>query len=216
MSTIPFWSWSFSSLSMYESCPKKYEIIRVKKVISDIPGKAAEEGTRIHTMIENYLMHDTWDDELLKWKTLLQIVKDKHGQCEVGYHFKKGMARCEAKDPECWIRSYIDWIKVEGETAELIDWKTGRVKHTKQLAFYAWLVFQAHPEVQQVKGTFHWINHNDHISEWFYRKDLNKLFDPLDEIIQQINISRSNDIWPESGNGCKWCPVTKEHCSRGK
>jgi len=209
-------SWSYSAISMYKDCPKKYEIIRAKKLIQEATGKAADEGTRIHTLIENYLMKDEWNDDLTPYKTLLDIVKAKGGQCEVGYHFRKGMERCEPDDPFCWVRSYIDWIKIDGNSAELIDWKTGRVKPTNQLGFYAWLVFTAHPEVEKVKATFHWINKGDQMTEWYERKQMATLFRPMQDLLDQIEMSFINDVWVETGNGCKWCTVTNEYCSNGK
>lgn len=227
------YSWSYSSLSMFNSCPKKYEIIRVKKLVTDPPGKAAEEGTRMHTMIEEYLRDDKWDNELLPYKRLLTIVKEKKGVCEEGYHFKwitelgehpagtpvyekRTLVRCEADDPNCWVRSYLDWHKIDGTTAEIIDWKTGKVKPSSQLGFYAWLLFTAHPELERVKSTFHWINRSDQLSEWYDRADMERLFKPFADSLQQLEYCLTSDVWPETPNDwCKYCPVTKEHCSYG-
>lgn len=214
------YSWSFSALSMFESCPKKYEIIRAKKLVSDPPGKAADEGTRMHTMIEEYLRDDKWDPELLPYKRILDIVKEKQGVCEEGYHFKRTqqseLVRCEADDPECWVRSYLDWHKMDGETAEIIDWKTGKVKPSKQLGFYAWLLFTAHPELKRVKSTFHWINKNDQLSEWYERKDMERVYKPFADSLGALEHCFESDVWPETpGNHCRYCPVTSEHCSNG-
>lgn len=227
------YSWSFSALSMYESCPKKYEIIRAKKIVSDPPGKAADEGTRMHTMIEEYLRDGKWDDELLPYKRLLTLVKAKEGVCEEGYHFKRlykypefptsidhkpeyELVRCEADDPECWVRSYLDWHKIDGETAEIIDWKTGKVKPSKQLGFYAWLIFTAHPEIKRVKCMFHWINKSDSLTEWYTREDMPRVFRHFQDLLDQLEHSFESDVWPENPNNyCKYCPVTSAHCSNG-
>jgi hypothetical protein len=218
---------------MYEQCPKKYEIIRAKKLVTDPPGKAADEGTRVHTLIEEYLRDDKWVVELLPYKRLLDSVKVRAGLCEEGFHFKRvkkypelplgtsqeseyELSRCEADDPDCWVRSYLDWHKVEGDTAEVIDWKTGKVKPSKQLGFYAWLLFTTYPELQRVRCTFHWINKNDQLTEWFERKDMEKLFAPFRDLLDRLEASFKSDIWPElPGNHCRYCPVTVNHCSNG-
>lgn len=227
------YSWSFSALGMFENCPKKYEIIRAKKLVADPPGKAADEGTRMHTMIEEYLRDNKWNAELLPYKRLLDIVKEKQGVCEEGYHFKRfkkypelplgipqdseyELSRCEANDPECWVRSYLDWHKVDGTTAEVIDWKTGKVKPSKQLGFYAWLLFTAHPELERVKCTFHWINKSDQLTEWYERKDMERIYKPFQDSLEQLERCFETDVWPETPNSlCKYCPVTAEHCSNG-
>ena len=167
MNTVPHYSWSFSSLGLLE-CPRKYEIIRAKKLIPPSPSKAGDEGSRLHELIEKYIRDDVWDDELAKWKKLLDIYKAKDGVCEQEYAFKKvdgQLVRCTADDPDAWYRGYIDWMKIDGENCEVVDWKTGRVKVTKQLQLYAWIIMTAHPEVNNVKCTFHFVNVPDQISE---------------------------------------------------
>lgn len=224
MDTVPFYSWSYSSLGLF-TCPKRYEIVRAKKLIVEPQGKAASDGVAIHELIESYLRDGIWDDRLLKYKRLLDHYRDKEGECEVGYHFKKGFIRCEADDPECWVRSYIDWQKIKDDEAELVDWKSGRVRPTKQLGFYAFLVMTAHPQVEKVKSTFHWINYNDQITEWYSRKDMERLYAPFKETLDQIDICYINDIWIENpgepnkytsrGENCRFCHVTQEYCSHG-
>lgn len=246
MNPVPHYRWSFSSLGLME-CPKKYELVRAKEIVKGEKSKAGDEGARLHELIEGYIRDDKWDEELARWKRVLDIYKAKNGVCEAGYSFKwrydefnlfaeeplfhdhvnrKALFRCEDTDPDRWYTGYIDWMKIDGDSCEIADWKTGKVKITKQLQLYAWVVMTAHPEVNKVKVTFHFLNYNDQVSDWFYRKDLNKLFKPFEEILDDINNCYSSDIWPEvpgeiqksTGRGahCRFCPVTKQHCSNGK
>jgi hypothetical protein len=226
MNAIPKYSWSFSSLGLME-CPRKYELIRAKKIIQSPPSTAGDEGSRIHKLIEEYFNEDKWDDELLKWKRLLQTYKEKGGQAEAEYAFTNDLVRCEMADPKVWFRGIIDWLKLDLEngTAEVVDWKTGRVKPSKQMQLYAWVLFLAHPEINRVKCTFHWINHNDQLPAWFERKDLDKYFAHFQEILETIDNCYETDTWMEipgeiqkstkRGANCRFCPVTREHCSEG-
>ena len=240
MNEVPHYRWSFSSLGLMD-CPKKYELVRAKGVVKGEESKAGNEGARLHELIEKYIRDDKWDPELARWKRVLDIYKAKNGVCEAGYSFKwvskfapdvisdsqeYELVRCEDTDPDRWYTGYIDWMKIDGDSCEIADWKTGKVKITKQLQLYAWVVMTAHPEVNKVKVTFHFLNYSDQVSDWFYRKDLDKLFDPFKETLDLIDTFYRVDIWPEipgdivkkTGRGahCTYCPVTKQHCSNGK
>ena len=242
---IPHYRWSFSSLGLM-TCPKQYELVRAKGAVNSEESKAGNEGARLHELIEGYIRDDKWDPELARWKRVLDIYKAKNGVCEAGYSFKwyqkmgdlnylsfpsedkpnLVLGRCEDTDPDRWYTGYIDWMKIhEDGYCEIADWKTGKVKITKQLQLYAWVVMTAHPEINKVKVTFHFLNYNDQVSDWFERKDLDKLFEPFKETLDDIDRCYRFDSWPEMpgeiqkngrGANCRFCPVTEEHCSHGK
>jgi len=265
MANIPHYTWSYSSLGLMD-CPKKYELLRAKKVVvNDMPSPSADEGVRVHTLIENYINKDEWVDELKKYKRLLETYKAKAGIAEEGYAFKwveyydvekhdtattddpdalatmeylldkamqpytmqRKLVRCEMDDPGVWYRGYLDWSKIdlEAEYAEVADWKTGKVKPSKQLQLYAWIIFTAHPQIQKVKSTFHWINFNDQLPQWFERKDMDKMFAPFQEILNRIDQCYATDTWiavpgdlqKSTGRGanCRFCPVKQDHCEYG-
>lgn len=237
MNLIPHYRWSFSSLGLFE-CPKKYELLRAKEIVKGEKSAAGDEGARLHELIEGYIRDNKWDPELARWKRVLDIYKAKDGICEAGYSFKfptiidafernyNSIISCHDTDPGRWYTGYIDWMKIDGDSCEIADWKTGKVKITKQLQLYAWVVMTAHPEVNKVKVTFHFLNYGDQVSDWFYRKDLDKLFKPFRESLEEIDSCYHSDVWFEvpgeiqkstgRGSHCRFCPVTSEHCSHGK
>lgn len=225
--TKPRYTWSFSSLGMFNSCPRRYWAVRVAKVVTEPQGQAASDGTRIHTKIENYLKDGKFDEELIPYTRILNVYKELNGECEVGYHFTEDWKPCAADDPNVWVRSYIDWRKLDLEkgVGEVTDWKTGRVKVTKQLSFYAYLVFKAHPEIEDVKSSFQFLKYKDQIIEWYHRRNMEKLYEPFHETLCRLDVCLVNDLWPETpgepnkytgrGNNCTFCWVTQEHCSNG-
>ena len=233
MNKIPHYSWSYSSLGLM-SCPRMYELVRAKKIVTNnLPSPSADEGVRIHELIENYFKKDEWVDELKKYKRLLDVYKAKNGVAEAGYAFKwsggenNHLIPCEMDDPMCWYRCFLDWSKIdeELESAEVADWKTGRVKPSKQLQLYAWTIFTAHPKIKKVKSVFHWINQNDQLPQWFDRKDMVAMCQPFQDILEQIDYCYATDTWiaipgevqkgTGRGTNCRFCPITKEHCEHG-
>ena len=237
MNEVPHYRWSFSSLGLM-NCPRQYELVRAKGLIKSEESKAGNEGARLHELIEKYIRDDKWDPELARWKRVLDIYKAKNGVCEAGYSFKfptiadaydknyDSIIKCEDTDPDRWYTGYIDWMKIDGDSCEIADWKTGKVKVTKQLQLYAWVVMTAHPEVNKVKVTFHFLNYSDQVSDWFYREDMNKLFKPFQEILDDIDNCYRSNSWPEipgdiqkstgRGSNCRFCPVDNRFCSHGK
>lgn len=240
MNEVPHYRWSFSSLGLME-CPKKYELVRAKRIVKSEDSESGNEGARLHELIEAYVCGDKWDTELARWKRVLDIYKAKNGICEAGYSFKwvdfhpsdydqdyteKKLVQCEDTDPDRWYTGYIDWMKIDGDSCEIADWKTGKVKITKQLQLYAWVVMTAHPEINKVKVTFHFLNHSDQVSDWFYHKDLDKLFEPFKETLDDIDRCYRFDSWPEipgeiqkstgRGEHCRFCPIDSTLCSHGK
>ena len=218
------------------SCPKMYELVRAKKIVTtQLESPAAAEGIRVHELIEAYFKEDKWDPELNKYKRLLETYKAKGGVAEQGYAFKweaegdlpARLIPCEMDDPMCWYRGFLDWSKVDEEAAyaEIVDWKTGRVKPSKQNQLYAWIVFTAHPKIKKAKSTFHWINKGDQLPQWFDRKDMVSMFQPFQEILDQIDYCYANDTWmaipgeiqKTTGRGanCRFCPVDDRYCEHG-
>ncbi len=249
MNPVPHYTWSFSSLGLFE-CPKKYELLRAKRLIESPKSEAGNEGARLHELIEAYIKGGELDPDIARWKRILDVYKTKDGKCEEEYAFKwipfdpdknpkensvfklplNGTAeilnRCKGDDPDRWYLGYIDWMKIDGNKCEIADWKTGKVKVTKQLVLYAWVVMLAHPEVDTVKVTFHFLNYNDQVSDWFYRKDMVKMFKYFKDILDEIDNCYRTDVWFEvpgdivkktgRGQHCSYCPATLEHCSHGK
>ena len=61
-------AWSYSGLKVYETCPYRTYISKVKKVWEE-SGPAAERGTRIHGLAEDYVQAKIVElpDELKKF-----------------------------------------------------------------------------------------------------------------------------------------------------
>ena len=49
-------TWSYSSLALYQQCPKKYYHLKVAKDVVDPPGEAILFGNTIHKIAEKYIV----------------------------------------------------------------------------------------------------------------------------------------------------------------
>ena len=52
-------AWSYSGLKVFETCPYRTYISKVKKVYEEA-GPAAERGSRIHQLAEDYVQTKNW------------------------------------------------------------------------------------------------------------------------------------------------------------
>ena len=52
-------AWSYSSLKLFEQCPKKYYHLRVVKDVKEPPTEAIIYGKEFHSAAENYIKSDT-------------------------------------------------------------------------------------------------------------------------------------------------------------
>jgi hypothetical protein len=52
-------SWSYSSISLFEQCPKKYFHLRVEKDIKEPTSEQMNYGLEVHKAAEDYISKDT-------------------------------------------------------------------------------------------------------------------------------------------------------------
>ena len=67
---------SYSSIKLFENCPKRYELQRIQKVLIDEGGEASIYGDRVHKSLETRLKEDTdLPQELGRYEGLCRAVE---------------------------------------------------------------------------------------------------------------------------------------------
>ena len=51
-------TWSYSNLSLYQQCPKKYYHLKIAKDITEAPSEAIAFGNKIHKIAQEYVEND--------------------------------------------------------------------------------------------------------------------------------------------------------------
>ena len=141
-------AWSYSSITLFDQCPKKYYHLRVAKDIKEPDSEAMMYGKDVHTAAENFMRDGTPVPEKYAFmrpmlEKLQAIPGDKH--CELKMGLKKVDGRlmpCGFFDKEVWFRGVADLLIINKEKGEgrVIDYKTGKsakYADTKQLALMA-------------------------------------------------------------------------------
>ena len=105
------YTWSYSSISTFQQCPRKYYRLRVLKDIKEPEAEHLIYGNEVHKAAEEYVR----DGKEIPAKfafikpqidTLLQIEGSKH--CEIKMGLTKELDACEFYDPKVWWRGIAE------------------------------------------------------------------------------------------------------------
>jgi len=153
--------WSYSSIKLFEQCPKKFYHLRVAKDFKE--DQNAEHllyGTRFHKAAEEYIRDGTPLPEHFSFvksalDSLKKIPGDKYCEFEMG--LTENLTPCGFRDPDVWFRGIADLLIIDTEKAEarVVDYKTGKsakYADTGQLELMALAVFKHFPDVKRVKA----------------------------------------------------------------
>jgi CRISPR/Cas system-associated exonuclease Cas4 (RecB family) len=206
-------TWSFSALSDYENCPKKYYETRIAKnfVFQDTPQTIY--GKEVHTALENYVRDGVaLAKNYLRFKNMVDALINIPGEkyCEYEMALTEDKQPCDFKDDNRWVRGIVDLLIVDGDYAFIIDYKTGSNKYPKpkQLRLMALMTFAHFPQVKKIKAGLLFVMHNSFIQETYKREDIDKSWTKFKVPLERLNMSYENNVWtPNPTPLCGWCPV---------
>ena len=209
-------AWSYSGLKVYETCPYRTYISKVKKVWEE-SGPAAERGTRIHGLAENYVQAKIVElpDELKKFtpqfEELRKLFVEGKVEVEGEWGFNLDWAPTGWMAPDTWARVKLDVIVHESETsARVIDHKTGRkwgneITHGQQALTYAIGTFFRYPMLEHVQTEL-WYLDQEETTTQAYTRDEAMIFAPgLHQ--RAVKMTTATEFPPNPGkDNCRWCP----------
>ena len=118
--------WSYSSLSSFETCPRRHKLTRMDKVVTEPPSEAMLHGNAVHKALENYLNGAAaMPEKYATYEPLARKVKDQTGKRLVEYKFgvTEGFKPTTFFAGDVWFRGVIDVGVVSEKSATLLDWK---------------------------------------------------------------------------------------------
>ena len=145
-------NWSFSKLSVYESCAYRYKLQYIEKLpqLPLKPDNPMERGNRIHNALELYVKGEGPIDceakTLTKFEPALTHLQELYSvdmaTAEDNWWFNQDWSVCNRDD--VWLWSKLDFNVMDRENATSIvgDYKSGRsgyktIEHVQQLQLYA-------------------------------------------------------------------------------
>ncbi|HWI67552.1 MAG TPA: PD-(D/E)XK nuclease family protein [Nitrospiraceae bacterium] len=227
----PF-AWSYSKLKNFETCPRRYEEVDVKKGFDEgEQGKSPElrRGDELHEAMmcrvqgttplpPQFLYMERWAEKLSRELHWGQII-----QCELKLSIDREGNSTGYFDKDTWLRTRIDYFRtVPGETpghaqGHVVDYKTGkppRVWDGTQLLINAHLIFCHYKHVETLRVDYLWTEYNDTTHETYTRGETPKAFEAILPRVAALENAHATGMFPPKPCGlCKdYCPVsTCEH-----
>jgi RecB family exonuclease len=216
--TAPIKTCSFSGLKEFEDCKYSSYLSRVKR-FKRPSGAAANRGTAIHDLAENYVDGTLKDlpKELEDFSADFTYLRDRYRNEENTVHleedwgYKVDWTPTDWSNPELWLLMKLDSFVCEDATsARVIDYKSGKkfgneIKHSDQGMLYGIGAFERYPDLQYLNIEFWYLDHNDRMVKSMTRKR-SEILKPR-YYSRLIAMTTCTDFPPNpSTHGCRWCP----------
>ena len=178
---------------------------------------------RTEALIWGERVHKAFEDRL-KLGTPLPVELEEHEEYLVRLQRRPGTSSTEQKialdktlrpcgffASNVWFRGVIDFQKLNGETALLVDYKTGK-PHTKfqQLRLFALYTFMQNLQLEQVSVVYYWTTTKTETGEDYTRDMIPQMWSEFIPSLRQYAEAFKTDTWqPRQSGLCNgWCPVT--------
>lgn len=210
--------WSYTSLNDFETCPRRFYLTRVAKVVKEGQSEAMAEGNRVHKALELFVkdgipLPETYKKYHAMAAKITATPGTKIAEFSFGLNRELKPTTFFAKD--VWVRGKLDLTVLRPRSAIVIDYKTGKRKEDiHQLRLFAGVAFRSFPAIERVATGYAWLPDNKLDTESFTRDD-----DPLIwqgfaiRVHRMEEAGRTNQFPPRPSGLCrKHCPVGRTYC----
>ncbi len=205
--------WSFSSLKLFDQCPKKYYHLKVLKDHKESDTEHTLYGTQFHEAAEKYVSGASRLPPQFDYaKPVLDRLKSFPGRkvCEYEMGLTADLAPCAIDAPEVWWRGIADLIIIDGDEARVVDYKTGgsaKYADRGQLELMALAVFKHFPEVQTVRAGLLFVVCKAFIKEKYTRANVPGLWAKWLRDYNKLQVAMESNTWNPRPSG-----LCKRHC----
>ena len=213
-------AWSYSALTAFETCPKRYYLTKIAKTVQEPQSEAMKWGNEVHKALEHRLVQGT---ALPKTMEMFEPIAVKVADAAKG-----GKLQAEQKmainvryvpttwfAKDVWARGITDFQITKGTKMFIGDWKTGKPDEgSGQLKMTAAMAMHHNPNVKTVINTFVWLKTGGTTTEVFTREDIPTIWQEFAPRVQRLEHAVADNKFPARPSGlCRaWCPVGKANC----
>jgi len=207
--------WSYSALKVYEECPYRTYIAKVRKV-KEPSSPAADRGTQIHQEAEDYVKGELGElpTSLKKFKSSFEELRELFAEAKVelegewGFTIDWGVTGWLS--PDTWARIKLDALVNEDETsARVIDYKSGKkfgneISHAQQCLLYAIATFLRYPHFEHVQTELWYIDKGETTTKTWSREAAMVFLPGIYQRAITMTTATRFDPKPSS-SACRWC-----------
>lgn len=206
--------WSYSGLKDYVNCPRQYYEVKVAKNFIKRPTQQMLYGTAVHKALEDYVGEGKpLEKNYERYQPMLDALLTIEGERLPEYRMalNTNLEPCTWGAEDYWVRGIVDLLVLGGDTAYIVDYKTGSAKYpdVNQLKLMSLMTYAHFPKVEHIKAGLLFVAHNTFINEVYHRDQSEDLWKDFLPDLERLKLSYDNDKWPENPTPlCGWCPVT--------
>lgn len=212
MANMP--AWSYSSLTQFETCPRRYYLTKVEKSVREPQTEATTHGNEVHQAFETTVIkQQPLPEKYAEWQpiaTKLLAVKGKR-EPELKLAIDKSFRPVKWFDKSAWCRGIVDLNIENGTKAIALDYKTGKRKpESTQLQLFAVLLMHTKQYLEQVTTGFVWLKEKKIDKAKFDRDQIGMIWQEFMPRVQRMEVAYDKDKWiPQPSGLCRaWCPCT--------
>jgi hypothetical protein len=214
-------SWSYSQLTGFETCPRRFHESRKKDpdgkpvwpeeksdmlIYGDVVHRALAESLRTGTQLQSkHKIHQHWIDKVLRTEGELLVEED----CKWAINREMKPVPWFAKD--VWLRCIADAVKLDGEVALVVDWKAGKSANCDpvQLTLTSLMVMLQFPKVLCVRSDFIWLQEDAQTTQTIYRNECAQHWAAIMPRVTRLEQAFVKDNFPPTPNRfCRrYCPI---------
>lgn len=210
--------WSYSGLTAFEQCPRRFHLTKIVKTVVDKPNEAALEGRVAHKAFEDYVAGTAaMPDKYAKFIPLGDKLRLADGTRHTEYKFglTESLTPTGFFDSDVWLRGALDLAIIRPAEGIVLDYKTGNRKlDGDQLKLFAAASFKIWPWLPKVKTGYLWLKDMKMDTETFVPEQVPEIMQGFSARVQRMKVAQETDNWPAKPSGlCKgWCPVGRSNC----
>ena len=207
-------TWSYSSIKLFDQCPKKYYHLRVAKDVKEPETDAMLYGTMFHEAAELYIKDGTpIPPQFTFVKSTLDNLKKLEGDkyCEFEMGLTENLEPCGFKDKDVWWRGIADLLVINGDEARCLDYKTGKsakYADTDQLELMALAIFKHFPQIKKVKAGLLFVVSKNFIKDSYNAENQDKMWLKWFTEYNRMKFSYEKNVWNPRPSG-----LCRKHCS---
>ena len=212
--TEPRFSWSYSQLKNFESCPRRFQAYSITKEVIEPESDALRQGNALHTAFEQRV---TKGVDLPLGMGMHEGMLAKLAAAPGAIHAEQKLALTPAFKPaawfgkDTWFRTVVDYTNIRDDrSATLLDYKTGKpASDTTQLALMAATLFAHQRKVDRVKAALVFVAYGQVERREYVRDDVTAIWSKVLPRVKKLWEARHEDVYPpKPGALCKrWCAV---------
>jgi len=215
--TKPF-SWSFTSLSAFETCPWRYYLTKVSKEVAEPPYDHRAHGNEVHKLFENHVKGDGHMPEAYKhlWPLADRIRREPgRKECEMKVALNASLQPVAFFAKDVWFRGIFDVALLKPKSVTVLDYKTGKRKPADdQLKLFAGAAFALWPFAEKVTTGYLWLKDKKLDKKEYDRSEKPIIWQEFAQRVGRIEHAMKTDNFPKRPSGlCReWCPVGQRKC----